>query len=169
MIWQTFAIVVLVLLIGYNVAARKVMTIPSSVFFMTLLGVIVGLSVGALISLPLSHLAGPFGQWLPIVVNALSVALITTFFYNQREQITQTLNQILKLINSLVIETKHIRKAGRMAQGEDRPLILDTSVIIDGRILDLVQTGFLVGKIIVPKFVLEELHLISDSSERMVV
>lgn len=167
MIWQIFAAVILGLVIIYGVAVRKVVTVPSSVFFMTLLGVILGLSLGALISLPLSRLAYPFGQWLPIIVNIFSVALVTNFFYSQRIQISETLNQVIKLINTLVSETKHIRKAGRLAQGMERPLILDTSVIIDGRILDLVQTGFLVGKVIVPKFVLEELHLISDSADSL--
>ena len=97
MIWQIFAVVVLVLLIVYAMAVRKSSDVPSSVFLMTLLGVIVGLSVGALISLPLSRLDGPFGQWLPLVVNVFSVALVTTFFYNQREQITNSLGQVFHL------------------------------------------------------------------------
>lgn len=46
-----------------------------------------------------------------------------------------------------------------------RPKILDTSVIIDGRILDLLQTGFIEGKIIIPDFVLEELRHIADSAD----
>ncbi|MFV0314150.1 MAG: PIN/TRAM domain-containing protein [Anaerotignum sp.] len=46
-----------------------------------------------------------------------------------------------------------------------RPKILDTSVIIDGRIMDLLQTGFIEGKIIIPTFVLEELRHIADSAD----
>lgn len=46
-----------------------------------------------------------------------------------------------------------------------RPKILDTSVIIDGRILDLLQTGFIEGTIIIPNFVLEELRHIADSAD----
>ena len=46
-----------------------------------------------------------------------------------------------------------------------RPKILDTSVIIDGRIMDLLQTGFIEGKIIIPDFVLEELRHIADSAD----
>lgn len=46
-----------------------------------------------------------------------------------------------------------------------RPKILDTSVIIDGRIIDLLQTGFIEGKIIIPDFVLEELRHIADSAD----
>jgi uncharacterized protein YacL len=45
------------------------------------------------------------------------------------------------------------------------PKILDTSVIIDGRILDILKTGFIEGSIIIPSFVLEELRHIADSSD----
>ena len=45
------------------------------------------------------------------------------------------------------------------------PLILDTSVVIDGRIVDVCKTNFLGGSLIVPKFVLSELHALSDSSD----
>ena len=43
--------------------------------------------------------------------------------------------------------------------------ILDTSVIIDGRIADICQTGFLEGTIVIPQFVLAELQHIADSSD----
>lgn len=48
-----------------------------------------------------------------------------------------------------------------------RPKVLDTSVIIDGRIYDICKTGFLEGKFIVPGFVLKELRHIADSSDAM--
>lgn len=47
------------------------------------------------------------------------------------------------------------------------PKILDTSVIIDGRILDIIKTHFLEGKIIIPTFVLDELRHIADSSDKL--
>ena len=43
--------------------------------------------------------------------------------------------------------------------------ILDTSVIIDGRIADIVETGFLDGTLVVPQFVLKELQFVADSSD----
>lgn len=46
-----------------------------------------------------------------------------------------------------------------------RPLILDTSAIIDGRILDIAKTGFISGLILVPKFVLTELQQVADSAD----
>ena len=45
------------------------------------------------------------------------------------------------------------------------PKILDTSVIIDGRIADIAETGFLQGEIIIPKFIIQELQYIADSSD----
>jgi uncharacterized protein YacL len=61
---------------------------------------------------------------------------------------------------------------GRMASptaaaagGGGEPKILDTSVIIDGRVLDIVKTGFLEGPLLLPRFVLRELQLIADSAD----
>ncbi len=49
-----------------------------------------------------------------------------------------------------------------------RAKILDTSAIIDGRIIDILSTGFIEGKIIIPNFVLEELRHIADSSDALI-
>jgi uncharacterized protein YacL len=49
--------------------------------------------------------------------------------------------------------------------GGGEPKLLDTSVIIDGRVLDIVRSGFLEGPLLVPRFVLRELQLIADSSD----
>ncbi len=49
----------------------------------------------------------------------------------------------------------------------EEPIVIDTSSIIDGRILDLVKTGFLEAKFIVPRFVLRELQILADSTEHL--
>ena len=59
----------------------------------------------------------------------------------------------------------HLTKG--IAAASARPKVLDTSVIIDGRIYDICKTGFLEGKIIIPAFVLKELRHIADSSDAM--
>jgi len=46
-----------------------------------------------------------------------------------------------------------------------RPKVLDTSAVIDGRVLDLARTGFLEGELVVPTWVLDELRRIADSPE----
>ena len=51
------------------------------------------------------------------------------------------------------------------ARPQKRYKILDTSVIIDGRVADIVETGFLDGTLVVPQFVLKELQFVADSSD----
>jgi uncharacterized protein YacL len=53
----------------------------------------------------------------------------------------------------------------RVAAGKRNLKILDTSAIIDGRIVDVVETGFLEGTLLVPEFVLRELQVVADSSD----
>lgn len=55
---------------------------------------------------------------------------------------------------------------GEKARGEE-VLILDTSVIIDGRIADIAETGFLDGSLAIPQFVLRELQLVADSADSL--
>jgi len=60
---------------------------------------------------------------------------------------------------------KWFSKKGVLQYDEASPKILDTSVIIDGRIVDILKSGFIEGKIVIPVFVLEELRHIADSSD----
>ena len=55
--------------------------------------------------------------------------------------------------------------AGERTAGRRHAKILDTSAIIDGRIADVVDTGFLEGALVVPEFVLRELQIVADSSD----
>jgi uncharacterized protein YacL len=55
----------------------------------------------------------------------------------------------------------------RDARPQKRYRILDTSVIIDGRVADIVETGFLDGTLVVPQFVLKELQAVADSSDAL--
>ena len=56
---------------------------------------------------------------------------------------------------------------GGKAKSDATPKILDTSVIIDGRIADIMKTGFIEGQIVIPEFVLVELRHIADSSDAL--
>jgi uncharacterized protein YacL len=55
----------------------------------------------------------------------------------------------------------------RAAGPQRRYKILDTSVIIDGRVADLCETGFMDGTLVIPQFVLKELQLVADSADSM--
>lgn len=66
----------------------------------------------------------------------------------------------------------NVKKSGNVKEKRSKnsklePKILDTSVIIDGRIFDICQTGFIEGSLIIPNFVLEELRHIADSSDSL--
>ncbi len=63
------------------------------------------------------------------------------------------------------LEPARLRSLFREARPQKRYRILDTSVIIDGRIADVVETGFLDGTLVVPQFVLKELQQVADSSD----
>ena len=56
---------------------------------------------------------------------------------------------------------------GGKTKSDATPKILDTSVIIDGRIADIMKTGFIEGQIVIPEFVLVELKHIADSSDAL--
>jgi uncharacterized protein YacL len=120
-----------------------------------LIGLIVGLIIAALVAYPLSLLPTPFGQLLPFVgVVLFSYLGITIMVMRQ--------NDIMNLLGSRF--SKGIRGGGT-EEADSQVVLLDTSVIIDGRIADIARTGFVAGPMLVPSFVLNELQHIADSSD----
>src|SRR2546430_9195973 len=63
--------------------------------------------------------------------------------------------------------TTLFRSLFRADGSEHHYRLLDTSVIIDGRIADVCETGFLDGTLVIPQFVLKELQLVADSSDSL--
>ncbi len=59
------------------------------------------------------------------------------------------------------------KKGGELPFGSSAPKLLDTSTIIDGRVIDICRSGFIEGKLIIPNFVLDELRRIADSSDNL--
>ena len=62
---------------------------------------------------------------------------------------------------SLIIPYVRFRQQGV----QDPPLILDSNIIIDGRVSDIIQCGFLSGDLVAPRFILDELHVLADSPD----
>ncbi len=139
------------------VALRKrIRQAPAQHLLAAVLGLIVGLIIAALVSFPLSLLPPPFSQILPFVAAVIFGYLgIMVMIIRQRD--------ILNLIRGLPGRGES-REGG--ANGH-RPVLLDTSVIIDGRIADISLTGFIEGEMLVPRFVLNELQHIADSSDAL--
>ena len=75
------------------------------------------------------------------------------------------LGLVLGRAQGRVARAGEVRLALPDARPQKRYQILDTSVIIDGRVADIVETGFLDGTLVVPQFVLKELQFVADSSD----
>src|SRR5690625_7766298 len=73
--------------------------------------------------------------------------------------------ELANLVNLNRRDKKRVLEEEVLIEPQSKPKILDTSVIIDGRIADICQTNFLEGPIVIPQFVLGELQHIADSSD----
>lgn len=126
--------------------------IPTQNILSGVIGLIVGLIIANLLAYSLSFI--PFvGNYLPIILNITLGLLGIIVGLNKREE---SVNFYRKSIG-------RFKKKDKVSQYQ--PKILDTSVIIDGRVADICQTDFLEGELIIPRFVLNELQAIADSSE----
>lgn len=117
------------------------------------MGLIAGLVVAFLLGVDLSGL-GPIGT-------ILRVAITIVFGYIGLRVMVRRKDEIMRPQSWLPSRIK-FRSSSPDAS---KPKILDTSVIIDGRIADICETGFLEGPLIIPAFVLEELRHIADSAD----
>ncbi|MFZ6027263.1 MAG: PIN/TRAM domain-containing protein [Chloroflexota bacterium] len=123
-------------------------------------GLVVGLMVAALLSFPLSLLPYPVGQIVPFIgVLIFSYFGVSVFVMRQ--------NDLFALIRNIPTRLAPAEESGSPAQLPTRTILLDTSVIIDGRIADIAKTGFLVGSLLIPRFVLNELQYIADSPDSL--
>lgn len=149
-----FFLVILLVAVVALIVTRKLLHVSFPYFFMGLLGLILGLIIGGLISSPLAKLPGDFGRWLPIVINVFVAVGMLDLFLAQTRPVANYFERIWG--NALT-----------NAPANRQDIIIDTSVLIDGRIEELVNTGFIVGTLIIPQFVLQELQKIADSSDAL--
>lgn len=120
------------------------------------LGVFIGLGMTALLGMVLIRIE-KFGPQLVLLVGILSIYFGVAITLSMKDE--------------LYFFFPGLSKPGMIPgsdnPGSSRPKLLDTNVIIDGRIADIARAGFVEGNILVPDFVLEELHLIADSSDTL--
>jgi uncharacterized protein YacL len=137
---------------------RTLLSVSTQTLASGLTGLVVGLIIAALLTFPLSLLPDPFGKLLPFVAVVLFGYLgIAVFVMRQTD-----------LFTLFRVGTGHSSdETSASNQPSIRTVLLDTSVIIDGRIADIARTGFLVGTLLIPRFVLNELQFIADSSDNL--
>ena len=123
---------------------------PLNEVVLSALGLLAGLIIATLIGMALDGLSSVVGAFITIGLDVVLGYVGWQFGGKKKNE--------FKLFKGGAI-------AGGSASG--LPKILDTSVIIDGRVLDILKTGFIEGTIIIPNFVLEELRHIADSSDNM--
>jgi uncharacterized protein YacL len=149
--WVTDYIVGLIRLVEEKLVKAPV----TDVLFGTM-GIIFGLIVAFLIVQTISSTNVPvLSSILPIFLTLLLGYLGFQVGFKKRDELINLISRSKKKDNDEDIKERH---------GVELK-ILDTSVIIDGRIADICQTGFLEGTLIIPQFVLEELQHIADSSD----
>jgi uncharacterized protein YacL len=131
----------------------KIRQLPTQQLVAAIIGLIVGLIVAALLAGPLSRLPGILGTVLPFIGTLVCGYLgITVMTVRQQD------------IVSLISGRLHLKG---ITPRRDNYVLLDTSVIIDGRIADISHTGFISGTMLIPRFVLNELQHIADSSDML--
>ena len=162
-LWLTFlgTIAVAALAIGADVLIpRKQIDVITAVYF--------GLAVGAFLTYVLMLALTPLLQFIepvppnkdgvPIVRAATQLILGMVLCYTCISVLMQTKDDF-RFIIPYVEFAKEVKGL--------KPYVLDTSVVIDGRIADLVETNVLDNQLIMPRFVLAELQAIADSSDKL--
>mgnify|MGYP005846275013 CR=1 FL=1 len=133
-------------------ARRFIHQLPTTQLLAGTVGLVVGLVVAALLAWPLGLLPEPFNRILPfigaVVFGYMGILVGVTRQHDMRALLSG-------------------RRARVKAEEEKPPVLLDTSVIIDGRVADIATTGFIRGLMIVPHFVLNELQYIADSPDTL--
>ncbi len=165
-IWSKVAFTVLGVLIGFTLAGiifRQLMELASNLERIPAPSKVAGV-VGLIIGLTLTVLLGRFllpiprlGPFLTVLVGLACIYLGGSIAMSMKDELSFFMPNLVG------------RRAGQPAAGPPGPRIklLDTNVIIDGRIADICRAGFVEGPILVPDFVLEELHLIADSADSL--
>ncbi len=125
------------------------------------IGLVIGLIIAALLALPLSHLPGPFGAILPTIGTVLFGWLgITVMVVRQKD-----IFALFRRRAAHVVADDDDDHSSSNGNGGGNAVLLDTSVVIDGRIADIARTGFIRSPMLVPRFVLAELQYIADSPD----
>ena len=139
---------------------ERLVKAPVADLFFGTFGLLIGLVLAFLVSTLIDLVGIPvLSNVLTIFVTALFGYLGFTVGYRKRHELTKIFlrsNQSEKKATSEVI-----------VPAKSNSKVLDTSVIIDGRITDITKTGFVEGKLIVPQFVIGELQYIADSSDTL--
>jgi uncharacterized protein YacL len=139
-------------------AARdSLRSVPMADLLSGTIGLCAGLIIAALLAYPISRLPAPFGPILPFVA-------VIVFGYLGAAVLVLRKDDFFSLVRGTPAKTEVVKV---QPAEPSHSLLMDTSVIIDGRIADVAETGFVLGRLVVPRFVLNELQYIADSADAL--
>jgi uncharacterized protein YacL len=126
-------------------------------FAAAVVGLTIGLFLGILLGLPLSNFPDPYGWLLPIGVSIVLGLGMMGLTIAKRDDLVDAARDMGLLRPPSPAHTE--------GEVPGPPVYVDTSAIIDGRLVDVVASGFLGGTLVVPRFVLGELQHIADDED----
>lgn len=132
---------------------RAINEMPVPKLIMSVIGGMFGLLLALMLAFPLSLLEEPFGNIAPAITSVIFGYLGMAIFSIRAGEILD------------VMAERFGGRTRRLNNYTNRQLVLDTSVLIDGRIVEISETGFIGGSLVIPRFVLSELHRVADSPD----
>lgn len=134
-------------------------------------GTFLGLVVGMLIAYAASFV-------VTLLVDQFTSVIDRAFTAEEKQGLTSVINLMVGavccyLAISFILQTKDDFRfiipyvEFRKQTKGTRPIVLDTNVLIDGRITEIVETGFIESQIIVPQFIIDELQILADNSDKL--
>lgn len=139
---------------AFNRVEETIVRLSWSDILLAIAGLVIGLLVAFLVSYPFRYIEKPEGLRTFLIIASFAVLgyLGVRLALRKREEVVSS----LRVFGSG-------RGAAALSEGSQK--LIDTSVIIDGRITDICRTGFLEGPLVVPRFILVELQAIADSED----
>jgi uncharacterized protein YacL len=142
---------------------RKLETSPREELFGGVVGLVLALVVSALLAVPLTRLPDLLGIILPLAITGILVYIGVGVGTRRRSDLLALAGDIGGRGQSAPAAAPGMEDP--LATPLGAPALVDTSVLIDARILDVAKAGFLPGRLLIPGFVLEELQRIADAGD----
>jgi uncharacterized protein YacL len=139
-------------------ALRVVQELSTAEFVTAIIGLFLGLLLGLLVGLPVGAFGPPIGTYAPLGISIFFGLGMVGLTVAKR-------HDLIAAAEGLGLLKRRPIEAGAQPGGPH--VLVDTSAIIDGRIADIAESGFLYGTLVIPRFVLDEVQRLADSSDTL--
>lgn len=154
-VFESFFIIVNVILLSI-IIYLKIKKLTSSQILLGFIGLFAGIFSGILLTIPLLVLSQGLKENVSNLIFEFAFVVIISFGY---------VGALFGLKKAEKIKLSDILKFFKKEAIWEEPKVIDTNVLIDGRIADLIELGFIKGTVLVPRFVLKEIQYIADSPD----